>query len=279
MGGELARSLKYLILAIAFWNILFIVLSNGSRIVVGILKNIDVSIALRETFKSLLGMIFCWDKDFLPKITPFWFVWVLVMIKIVYGFLNKLDRTRKIYMGCLCVVYCVLANLAHKSLPFLLDRLIIAMPFYICGNLFRVEKWDAKVFGLPFTYKLSIVFMCLLVMLLTLNYSGSYDMFSMYYYTGGRSILWYYLISFMGTIALLLCCERLSSNKYVELLSEGTLLILATHLSVMKILDKFGLFYIEPTEILVCSLLCVLCIPFILFSRKYFPYALGKSKK
>lgn len=273
------RGIKCLILAIVFWNILFIFMSNGNKIVIGILRNNDVSIALQETVKSLLGIIFCWDKDFLPKITPFWFVWVLVMIKMVYGFLNKLSRASKIVVGCLCVVYCLFANLAHKSLPFILDRTMIAMPFYICGNIFRAGKWDAKVFSLPFIYKLVSVFICLVAMLLTLNYSGSYDMFSMYYYTSGRSILWYYLISFMGTVVLLLCCERLPSNKYVELLSEGTLLILATHLSVMKIFDKLGMFYIEPTEILICLLLCVLCIPFILFSRKYFPYALGKSKK
>ena len=278
-GGKWISSIKYLIIAIVFWNLFFIGLSNGSRILYSIFRGADFSLDLHETLKSLIGIFCCWNKDFMPKITPFWFIWVLVVIKVIYNFINQLELKYKVFVGCLCVVYCIFANLTDKMLPFIFDRTIIALPFYICGNIFRMENLMARIFALPKFLKLLFCICGIVSLLLTLESTGSYDMFSMYEYTKGRSILWYYVISLMGTIVLALCCEKLPKNRYVEIISEGTLLILAMHMSFLKILNKVSIFNFDLSQVSVGIIVCVLCIPLITLSKKSFPYALGRRNK
>lgn len=215
----------------------------------------------------------------MPKITPFWFIWILVMIKVIYSFINHLELKSKVFVGSLCVVYCILANLTDKTLPFIFDRTIIALPFYICGNIFRVKNLMARIFALPKYLKLLFCICGIVTLLLTLKLAGSYDMFSMYQYTKGRSVLWYYVISLMGTLVLALCCEKLLKNKYIETISEGSLLILAMHMSFLKILNKVGVFNFDLSQVFLGIIICALCVPLIKLSKMYFPYALGKRHK
>lgn len=278
-GKKEIRSIKFLILAIAFWNFFFLCLSNGSEMLFTIFRNEDISLELHKTLKSILGIFCCWNKEFMPKIVPFWFIWVLIIIKVIYCFINRFECKIKVLIVCLCIIYCILANLIHKSLPFLLDRTIIALPFYISGNIFRVKNLVAKIFAFPRSFKILFCISGFVCLLFTLKITGSYDMFSMYQYIKGRSVLWYYVVSFIGTFILILCCEKLPRNKFVEIVSEGTLLILALHMSLIKIINKVGVFNIDFSQVSKGLAICVLCIPLILLSKKYFPYSLGKKRK
>lgn len=279
MGGQIWKSVKYLILAILFWNFFYIVLSNGCKLLLLLLKHGDIMVLIQESLKSVVGTFCCWNQAFLPKITPFWFIWVLVVIKVLYAWLGNKSICMKSIFAMVCILYCIVANKTKCSLPFLLDRTFIAIPFYILGNIFRIKDYSTKILSLKPWLKLVLILIGIVLLVWSLYIIGTYDMFSMYEYTANKSILWYYIISLVGTLTLLLCCEKLPYNKVVEHLSEGTLLILALHLTLMKVLGKIGALDIEPTELLVCLLVCLICIPFIILSKKYFPIALGKRKK
>lgn len=248
----------------------------GGKLLLALAQNTDVWPILKESFLSIIGIFLCWDNNYLPKITPFWFIWVLIVIKFIYSFINKFSWKFKTSIACLCIIYCIIVNLANKSLPFLLDRAIIALPYYIAGNIFRQKDGASKIFKSHTMFKLYFLVIGISLLLLTLIYSGTYDMFTMYQHTNGRSILWYYFMSLTGTFVLLIVCQYMKSNKYVIYISEGTLLILAIHLPIVKQLNRIGAIDFDYTEISIGVLICIICIPLIIVSKKYLPYALGR---
>lgn len=92
----------------------------------------------------------------------------------------------------------------------------------------------------------------------------------------GSSVIVFYSLGFLGTYVLILGCSALPPIKIIAIISIGTFFILAIHLI---LLHYFSSIIPDPTRLIISGCIILLCVPFIHFSSKWCPIALGKHRR
>ncbi len=106
-------------------------------------------------------------------------------------------------------------------------------------------------------------------------YSGKYP--EMYAFRMGYSGMAYFMMAFVGTIALILIVKNLPQSKLIRNISSGTFLVLALHFQILRILELNHVFVSDITKLSSLAVVMMICYPIILFAEKRCAILLGKK--
>ena len=239
---------------------------------------------------ALLLGIFRWDcvlnillgnQELLPArfFRPLWFLVSLFIMRIVCSLLN--ERYYHILLLVVVIVCLVLSSLgllqtSYTSDYFQLQTTLICIPFFIIGYL--TKKYNLlllleKVYYLPRLLLLIIAsIMCVYIGYI----NGGVNVFTCQY---GRNYLLFLLVGLILSIVLFYVCSLVFSRpiKLVEMISEGTILIIALHVAFIDSIRHY--IQLNTLGIICCSCLVMLiCIILEYLFLKYAPYLLGRRK-
>lgn len=275
--GKIKSSIG-MIKAIIIYNFLFIIL-NAVKIYFTSdgLSHSNGEFTVEEVlFRPVLGIFFCnyfdyqWTNPLLPQ---FWFVWVLIFIKFIYRYIFKLTERQLIIISIFCLLYtAVIINLDFHTF-YIIDRSLVALPFFILGNLFRKESTVVyKLITINSNRKLCITTILFLLGLLYFWYNIDIHRPDLFALSLGSSALLYYIIALSGTMLLICFIKKMQRNHIIEIISTGTFGILALHLYMLH-----DILFLEPTRFFATTIILILLYPYILFANKYCPILLGKK--
>lgn len=120
--------------------------------------------------------------------------------------------------------------------------------------------------------------LALVLLMCSIGYFINQSSVDMFLFELGNSIIVYYLMAVIGTYALILFCQILPQNLIIEQISIGTFLILAMHLILIRQLIQINIIQWDKSRLLELAIILIICIPLIIFSKKYLPILLGKNK-
>lgn len=201
-----------------------------------------------------------------------WFVYTLVLCKIVYQYLPP----KTIVLIIVNVVLLYLSTIVHttgENANAILN-VCLAMPFFTIGTFFRPLKqnltkvpWSLLV--LLIIAGAGIVFIC-----------GRYNELVMLYRCyAGSNIPLCLIGGLAGTVVIyaLSVIVRSFAHMFANVVGGGTIVILATHYELMTVIGRFVSFqgfylYIEALVLL------LLCIPLILLIKRYVPILYGRYR-
>jgi acyltransferase len=165
---------------------------------------------------------------------PIWYVYSLMVIRIVYQFLYK-RRCLLYTMALFCILLSMYLNYNNLHLPWAVIANVIGFPLFMLGNRcrsFDVSLWVNSIY-------IKKYWMLLLVLLLSIiNYtlSGINGPAYLYINEYGNNIILFYLLAILGTISVFIISVLLSkhSPQWMHTTSMGTILILGFHLQTDK---------------------------------------------
>lgn len=278
---------RYLIFAILIYNIVFIIINAliVSQLGISIMRSKMDCNSQELILHPILGITWCYYKNnpfTIPLCSQFWFVWVLIIMKFAYRFIALKSSRYRLIICLLCILYTTIISHLHIETFFYIDRTICAFPFFILGNMFSTKYiYSAnKIPNNTFNQKLINLLLSLALVLLmcSIGYFINQSSVDMFLFELGNSIIVYYLMAVIGTYALILFCQILPQNLIIEQISIGTFLILAMHLILIRQLIQINIIQWDKSRLLELAIILIICIPLIIFSKKYLPILLGKNK-
>lgn len=219
-----------------------------------------------------------------PLCGQFWFVWVLIFIRILHSFTSRLSLKGKLSYSLLPIIIVYVAYYFHIKTIFYIDRILIAYPFFALGNIIKQTNILDKVYALSRTTILHKKFLIIIMTILLpcfLYYINNKlfinKRFDMFYYELGKNVFWYYLMNIINIICLIILCTNFKQSKICTDISNGTFLILGLHLyMILYIWGRIWYFFIDPTRITMLACTLLVCIPLIQYSQKHIPMLIGK---
>lgn len=180
----------------------------------------------------------------------------------------------------LTVLYIYLMNKYGIRTYYYIDRIVVAMPFFAFGVMLRNTKITHSSSSVWQTINYTLFY----IGVIGLSYYVSnlyvierYDMNGLEF---GNSIFVYYVTSAATSFSLMKLCVLLPYMKTIELISKGTIPILALHLTLLGWCCKMSFLQFDITFISHAIIVIGLCIPIIIIGNKY-PligrYLLGKN--
>jgi fucose 4-O-acetylase-like acetyltransferase len=241
--------------------------------------------------KPFLGMIFGvgYNTNFSTMINvPLWFLMGLFFVKIFYCLLKVVFRQNNILIllsnfVIIGIVY--LIKIVKLDLLFSLDSAILALPYFVIGNIMRKTKIirQYKINGIKnIMIVLGISTICFICLILIVPLNGRIDINGCNF---GKNILLFYLIGMVGIISTIILSQIYQKRiKIIEITSTGTVIIMAFHGIVTSIILRvIGLrgeeIIINPFIAGFVSIISVIAfvIPTIII-KKYFSEILGGRK-
>lgn len=219
----------------------------------------------------LLGIGY--DTDFwIAVCTPLWF---LIALFIVRCLCNIISSSLYFILSLTILVIGYVFVHFDVHLYFSINSAVMALPFFIVGI------WMKKCL-LRVHWVWSIV--CLGILFFASHYNGRVDMATFRY---GQSMLLYYIGGFAGTFFIFAIAQLLNrfSNRFLRIISEGTVLIMGFNLLAIEVVRKLcGLFGFFPgispfAGVAISVFILLLFYPGILLFGKYFPCLIGKKMK
>lgn len=249
---------------------------------------------------SIIALIFGkFDVDYIYKF-PFelvlgfknatrnlWFVYTLVIIKVIYQFAHSSRRWLNFCMqGLLLLGFPLLGFLISKScfqlgghdllhMPNSYINVCLAYPYFMVGTYMRRyqetlnAKHGLKVEAMVFIVMLGVVITCGLLNGPVMMYANNY----------GNNIFLFYLGGFCGTIMIYQLCKWLDGIHlhWVTDISKGCILILGFQWYLLDVVYKF-----RPGVTLLdwgfSVLVIAAFVPFIRLVEKYCPLLMGKYR-
>lgn len=213
-----------------------------------------------------------------PPMCPIWFVLVLINMRVSILIINRIIPR---YSFCvllyisLIISVVIFTNVRNFPNIFMIKTMLLCLPFFIMG--YCISQYNLmeklKVVSLRMTFCLSI-FLFLIAIYLGFQNGTVAFIFCTY----GYNLIIFYIVATVLTLIWMntlqrLCLMRL---KFIEIISEGTFLIMALHYFMLNTIMHYVL---EKGVgiILVAFIALLICMGIILVCRKYFPFALGKS--
>lgn len=204
-----------------------------------------------------------------------WFVYTLILCKILYQYIPE----RKIYLFLLNVLFLLVTwwlNTSLKSQIFENANLnvLLAMPFFSIGVLFHPFK------SLANNLSIKTILLVFVVDVLFVYISGVYNDQVMLYRCSYGSNLFLCIIGGVAGTLVLYSISLLTQDLFDKLsgiVGGGTLIILALHFEIITLIQRILsisglLLYVESLIVL------LVCIPIILFTKKYTPVLYGKYR-
>lgn len=155
---------------------------------------------------------------------------------------------------------------------------LICFPSYIFGYLMNKKN----MLEIPDKIQSPIVrntfiFLLLVVLAIAGKFNGRVNVFTC---AVGKDIMLYYVISTIMSFLIIYIVSKLFNftNKYIEIISNGTILILSLHVAMIDGIS-FGFNMNSMLSILLGIVIMVLCVMLIFISLNFFPFLLGKQSK
>lgn len=270
-----------MIYAILIYNASFMIINASYAFITGCgLRFANEGTSFYELFtRPFFGIFACnymgnpWTN---PLVGQFWFVWVLIMMKFIFRYLRDLSDKNLLLLCLGCLIVVMFLNFTGLRTLYYVDRVILALPFFIVGQLCRRNNKIVSNYILNGGGKI-LVFNVLIVAVSALYYfflteNRRPDMF---HFNIGHSAILYYIVAFAGTSLLVQFSKKMKYNKYIVAISNGTFFILATHL----FLQRIDIIPYDITKILFLLILLIVSYPFIQYFDHHLPIMLGKRKR
>lgn len=201
-----------------------------------------------------------------------WFLWALIGLRWLFGDILPFRLFRKHYIAIaiFCVAYMTLEfyliNIDTIFRGFYIGRMVPSLVFFCVGFFLIDHKWTPQKY--PFNYVPILVIMFIILPLINGKCSINSN-------TYGRSYLLFVLNAVISSILLFVLAEKIPNTKFFKTISNGTLVVLGTHMPILHILhhllpDKLS-FLFPVISIIICYYIIVIC-------ECYFPLLLGKWK-
>ncbi len=160
---------------------------------------------------------------------PCWFLLVLFYMRLA-SFLFRGTLIRMWIASMLLVVfYCI----CLVDIPWYISQFVIAYPFFVAGTALKQikDKISFCTAGMIFAITLGLE-----IYLLCNNFIPYLNLYNMV--LGNTPPMLYYLLSFVGSFMLLSFCMLICRKRsaFVELVSNGTLVILGLHMPLVLII-------------------------------------------
>lgn len=206
-------------------------------------------------------------------IRPLWFVYSLAVIRLISSLLGSSVRINIIATIVSLVAFIILLRfnlIPQDSDLFQFNTSLMAFPFFIFGVFLNryfthIIKYKAYIMllALPFLY------------IATIN--GNVNMFRC---EPGNHLVLFYLNASLISVFFILLFQTLfnkMSNKVIKTTSMGLIIILASHLFVTEIIDKYTLHALHPALLTILVMVVGSFLSWI--TLRYFPFILGKPFK
>jgi fucose 4-O-acetylase-like acetyltransferase len=240
--------------------------------------------------KPFLGMVFGvgYNTNFSIMIdVPLWFLIGLFFVKILHCLLRMIFKQNNILILLSNFVVIGIVYLIKKlelDLLFSLDSAFLALPYFIIGNVMMRQKMirQYKIDTIKkFILVLGTAIICFVILILIVPLNGRIDINGCNY---GKNILLSYFIGIIGIISTIIFSQIYQKRiKLIEIISTGTIIIMAFHgivASIMlRVIGLRGEEIINPFIAGFASIISVIIfiVPTIIV-KKYFSIILGGKK-
>lgn len=217
-------------------------------------------------------------------IGPSWFILSLIWMKIIMFFLLKI-RSDFRSLSIVCITWVIVLSLFYAfnflQIPnyFHLGSSLLGFPFYLAGYLLKLKYTDSVAWLKRKPWVISLIFVLYLVGLLFNGFT------SLEGCVVGKHILLMYLTGLCGTLFVIILTHLAKHpNKWIYILSCGTIVILCTHGFLLNVsINKYPLFELYSWgwyfyAIIGCAIIMLIEIPIILLCSRYFKWAIGGRK-
>ena len=207
---------------------------------------------------------------------PMWFLLSLFIMRMTYA---ALPRRGSGLLAAACILFVLLFHGAAPMTPqmnyFQIFEAVICFPFFLTGTLMRQYKAEQALDRFPAAIRYVIIASGLAMGFCFEGLNGSVIPFRLQL---GSVPLFYLGATFISISLIWLICATLRiRNSYIQLISEGTLLIFAVHQSILWPLRD-----VIPDGVwsaFVSTVFTILILSgFVWLARKYCPVLIGKMK-
>ncbi len=206
-----------------------------------------------------------------------WFIYTLIVIKILYQFSPKISYS--IAYGCLCLVGAYLYNtisfpdFPYREYPNAIVNVCTAYPFFLFGNILRrykevIDEFNNKLY----------LFVILLIGIAVIYLCGEFNGYVWMYLCGyGNNIPLFLLGGIAGTVSVFALSKLIGRcPRFVEILSIGTILILGVH---GKMIDEIRVWTTPSAfDLFYAALIVLVFVPLTKLALTYFPAILGMMR-
>ncbi len=234
--------------------------------------NMETGMIAEDSFPTILsGILYSNNSVFRAPSNATWFIMTLFLAEIIYYTLFYFFRDDKsvFLMSCILCVIGVIAPLEHEvhDAPFHLDVSLVAQFFYGCGHLLRKNfNLIQEFFNNNTCFKVVVLILTgVLFCFLNKNVDFSVEVYSNFIYT--------LISSFTISITLFYLFAKLDlHSKILSYIGKNTIIILAFHLLVLRVLQAFYPFLKtdELYALIASFIVYILMIPTIWIVNKFF---------
>lgn len=244
-----------------------------------------------EYITSLIAIITGFHSlDGAPGAKNLWFVYTLILIKIIYQITRK-DKKNLFILSFISVIGTIIYNKYSIDISWAFINIFPAMLFFIFGNLLSsqlknsFEKFHTYI---KKTSKSLLIIGCLLSAVFTYilsQYNGEVWMYTAGY---GNYITLFYLTGIVGSLGLYLTAmlfDKIKSTHCI-ILSVGSIIILTFHrelnhplLKLIKVLNIKDSPSFDIATLLASAIVLLLFIPILNICKRIFPFLFGSRIK
>lgn len=215
-----------------------------------------------------------------------WFVYTLVILKIILQYIPRLWQHCVLFAVCLATAYCI--NEYQLSLfgeplyytPCAITSVFVSYPFYMIGYWLRDLREAFNNYRVHSVSAYIILIACALIVFYCGNDHSGVLLYICRY---GDSIILFLLGGMAGSACVYIISQlvaQVSSAKVQtlgSLISQGTILILGFHMPLVRFLRRFEI--TSDIQAAAFSILIVLLfVPIIMLCKKYAPIIMGKYR-
>ncbi len=215
-----------------------------------------------------------------------WFLPCLFMMEIIFDWLCKKFKTNKgliISIVLFAVVGYVISKFCSIRLPWSLDTMCVAIPFYATGFFVapHLDKLNVHTIKYKWIYSLSLT---ILSGIISMTYGGS-NLNNNYY----ANYLLFYVVGGIGILFMIVISNIIGERKSLLFLGTNTLIIMGIHEPLKRIMiivvSKLSRIPVDilrsnvVTILLVTVILIAIMYPAIIIINRYFPFMLGRRRK
>lgn len=192
-----------------------------------------------------------WTLTHCTSKTLIWFLFVLIWIKLIVGFLKKYKFSYIIYIALTLIG--IMLSYNHKSYYYL-GQSCLCLPFYLFGyynkNILRKEK-------INWTFALCALLGWLTIFILF------YEQQNISLNFVNQNYIAFYVEAILGSIFIIEVC-KLFHNKYFSYYGSNTIVPMMIQIPIIHIMDKYfeirtiGLYFVSA---IILNIICYICIP------------------